>query len=310
MLIKLIPDTNILINHHNSILKHFKSQKPKISFYIPRTVLNELDTLKIYDQNARSAVELIRIYHLTRYIRLEGQGNVGRMEIDPSEYDVPHSDIVNNDDKILKFAYDHKDFLLVTGDKVMALKAVSYGLKCILDETNDFESILGNVIECVGSNSNFCDDEMVDVNVFCENKNFSYVKRDSKAFEIKYCDKPIQTEKENNNEVNECKSAKKTSELCNDFDKKELIEKVYHHIKHKIDDILHEQKLKTNKSRTIYNDLEFVTNNFTIFCIYLPKNSKDDLINIYDSLLLQENFDLKKDLRKLLVIFGMADVKL
>ncbi|KAM0676272.1 hypothetical protein GVAV_000235 [Gurleya vavrai] len=320
MLIKTIPDTNILINHHKSLTKYFTLKNPKIQLYISRTVLVELDSLKNIDVNARHAVDLLRKNYNTKYVRLEGHGG-SQMDIDTENDEIS---IENNDDKILRFAYDHRDFILMTGDRIMGLKAISYGLRCVVDEGNGFDRLLENLKVVAGVDLKEMNDiEMIEFNNETRKELFKEFKHDSEPFRII---KNENMEIEENVDKNEYIEIDKKIEFCNkenfnhitytndDEYLQEIINKVHVMILPLVVNIANYFNIVDREFIGINNNLgetiDFVLENFIYYINYLPDKSKDDLRYIKMDIEIKDVKKVKGSLRRLLVIFGYAQYTL
>lgn len=140
MRIKLIPDTNILIHHCQQLEILIKLKHRHFFFvFIPRIVIQELDGLKqTLHAKVSKATEFIENNNENGKVVIEGQGCIGKMDI-VQDIDIDVESLLkgNNDDKILRFLFDHLDAVFMTNDRLLSIKAQSYNIFCIL--VGDFD---------------------------------------------------------------------------------------------------------------------------------------------------------------------------
>ncbi|KAM0678308.1 hypothetical protein BDAP_001021 [Binucleata daphniae] len=303
MKVKIIPDTNIIMKY-NEEFNTFFSKNPNFIIYISRIILNELDSQKSSLKSARMAIKFINNYHNTKYIQIEGHGCIEKMDIEiQNEQKIQ---IKQNDDKIIKFAYDHTDFVLVTADRVMALKAVSYGVKALIDEKNDFETLIDQIYTYFGYLKSYCSNDNNGNNK--ENNTRAYFKHNSDAFKIIVPDQSTEKHKTINDSI-------KVNRTINDSTKikknvyQYKIEDVESILINFVTEIAEKHELKIKNIKCMQDLLEFVLNNFVCFQIYLPNHCKSDLKKLKHEMKKENVMDerYKRNMRKLLVIFGCAD---
>ncbi|EJW04293.1 hypothetical protein EDEG_01440 [Edhazardia aedis USNM 41457] len=144
--IKLIPDTNVLMNYYDELAEALANTTYCIFLYVPRIVLQELDNLKIKKHAARKAINMIKKTKEINKIYFETGDYSCKMDIENNVKTDINSYIKNekhnNDDKILKFADDHRDFVFITCDRSLYLKTEMYSLRAICLEKFDLSKII------------------------------------------------------------------------------------------------------------------------------------------------------------------------
>lgn len=279
MLIRLITDTNILMAHMNELDELLNKRSDHLQLIIPRIVLKELDSLKNIRCEARNAVNFIKTYYKTNKVKVEGQGSVGKMEIEEEiAEDIKELEKGNNDDKILRFVFDHNECIFLTKDKILGLKAESYYVNYILIE-NEFN----------------IDSIIAKINKFKENKLKHYKNEDMEIDDYAFSENNIKNEKQYADAY------------------QQNYEKQVFHIVHKIIEQLAENKglkdfriLSRKSNIKIVDLIDFTVKNFNSFNDFLSNNSKTLLVEIRNDL--QVNKDVIENLKKLLIIFRQAHI--
>lgn len=136
--ISIVPDTNLLISHLNFIKYILNINGPfYITIYIPRVVLEELDSLKITHFEVREIIRFI-FDNLNQAIEIEGHINVDKIEVEVFKKKECEKIIEqNNDDKILNYINTLENPILLTNDIVLQLKCNSYNIPSFgLDDKN------------------------------------------------------------------------------------------------------------------------------------------------------------------------------
>ncbi|KAI5150676.1 hypothetical protein ENBRE01_1639 [Enteropsectra breve] len=148
--ISFVPDTNVFILNM-SILEHLVAND--LPFYytlcISRTVLHELDRLKIKNTAARIAIKFIEKHATSLKLEIEGMLDARRVDV---EVERMHSiEENNNDDKIINFMFGLENPVMLTNDRMLHLKSQSFQIFSILllnKTLQDFLRELSAAVHC------------------------------------------------------------------------------------------------------------------------------------------------------------------
>ncbi|KAF7683123.1 hypothetical protein TCON_1671 [Astathelohania contejeani] len=151
-IINIIPDTNVLIKNLN-LLKACLNHKSNvlIRICINKVILNELDSHKTSIQGARDAVRFVMKHIAGTRVVVEGYENPNFMELEYAGSrcltgkDVKDLQTGTNDDQILGYAIHQENPILLTNDKLLALKAKLYHLKYLLIEDIKEDEIIDKI---------------------------------------------------------------------------------------------------------------------------------------------------------------------
>lgn len=148
--ISLIPDTNIFISHLDILNKFcddsIEGLPVEFGICIPAIVIRELDFQKKDSHKARDAIRFIEnLLPDMKVLRLEGFSNKADMDVVSGNLIV--KDVENNDDKIIKYASQRVNPIILTLDKGLYIKAKTYDLKALLVSGLTYEEIKNKIIK-------------------------------------------------------------------------------------------------------------------------------------------------------------------
>jgi len=141
----IVPDTNVFIDNLE-LIKTFMASKFPInhSICIPRTVIQELDNLKLKKKEVRDAIKYIQSISLDFKVEIEGFIDERRLEVD-LPYIKPIEEM-NNDDKIINYILKLENPVFLTNDVSLRLKCQSYNIRTVqpleLEGQNIYQALL------------------------------------------------------------------------------------------------------------------------------------------------------------------------
>jgi rRNA-processing protein FCF1 len=139
--ISIIPDTNIFIDRLEVIRGLYEEEFPiELSMSIPKIVLRELDHKKKDSYEARNAIRFLEeiVGKLDR-AELEGARNDSAMDVVSDSCIV--DEVKNNDDRIIRFASERVNPVVLTNDKALHLKAKAHSIKSVMTANLSYEDI-------------------------------------------------------------------------------------------------------------------------------------------------------------------------
>jgi rRNA-processing protein FCF1 len=139
--ISIVPDTNIFIDRLEVVRRLYEEEFPvELSLSIPKVVLGELDHLKKESYEARSAIRFLEEI-IGRFDRAELEGAKNDSVMDMVGGPCVIDEVKNNDDRIIRFASERVNPVILTNDKALYLKTKAYSIKSIMATGLSYDDI-------------------------------------------------------------------------------------------------------------------------------------------------------------------------